>query len=302
MSTAQRQSSTISRCVESGRAIYRKQYVTDNWGGDSNVIRKRAQREIGLLNLVSQSRLFGRRFGVMKIAESNPEMATIATFEIPGMTLEQWVHLPRNRQIFMPWFLAGGWLKRLQQLPLSETALEVFSNQNKGSLIEYCATRLNSLADFGYQWPDLKTKTKILDSLSPLSNRQKVWVHADYAPGNLMWGDGVLTPIDFAMARAGHPLEDASYLIHRLEMAQVYRPWLGLPLSRFRSAILRGLGRENAETLRDYQTLKMKHLICRLHTYVRRPSRNLKQSLHDKWVRRVVRHQIVSIANRSGEN
>ena len=121
----------------------------------------------------------------------------------------------------------------------------------------------------------------------------RVWVHADYSPCNLMWDGRVLTPIDFAMVRAGTPLEDATYLIHRIEMQRIYRPWLRLPGAAIRQAILRGLGVRTADQSAAYQMLMLKHQICRLHTYSRRPAKSLKQSLHDRWVRTMLRRRLL---------
>ena len=95
------------------------------------------------------------------------------------------------------------------------------------------------------------------------------------------------------MARAGLPLDDATYLIHRIEMQRVYRPWLKLPVAAIRRAILRGLGVPNADQFADYQMLMIKHQICRLHTYVRRPASTFKQSIHDRWVRTMLRRRLL---------
>ncbi len=294
-----RVSSKIQRVVRGGDAIYEKQYVTNEWDDDIGLIRQRARREIELIRLLACSDLFGERLGVVRIAGSNPQAATLATHEIAGMSLGQFIHEGNNVETNLtPWFLAGRWLRQFQTLNLEDFADETISKRDPTDIVDYCELRLRSLADYGYQWPNDSTRNELLQTIEELRNRAEqaetkpVWVHADYAPGNLMWDARVLTPIDFAMVRLGTPLDDATYLIHRLEMHKIYRPWLRLPVAAIRRAILRGLGRPTAEQSAAYQMLMIKHKICRLHTYARRPPNSLKQSLHDRWVRAILRRQL----------
>ncbi len=302
-----RPSSEIRRRVCDGVTVYEKQYTTGDWGADAETVRKRAEREWQLLQSIQANNLFTGRLGVVQVAHCDPVSATIATREIPGQSLEQWLSRPlrRARSQILPWLLAGRWLQAFQTLPLPESAHESFAEQDPTDLCKYCDLRLRSLADYGFRWPSGSVREKLLefirqlDQAVPERDRRLVWVHADYAPGNLMWGDGVLTPIDFAMARAGRPLDDATYLIHRLEMHRIYRPWRQLPVGVYRRAILRGLGCEGAEHSPAYRVLMIKHLICRLHTYVRRPARSLKQALHDRYVRQVLRQRLQHFARGS---
>lgn len=296
---SKRQSSEIQKCTRDGQSVYLKHYVEDDWGGDAKVIRRRASRERELIEQISSCGGFGRRLGVVEIADFNAEDAMIATREIPGQSLDQWMHSSEfRRQDLMPWFLAGRWLRVFQRLHTDDSAHDVFASLDQGTLVEYCERRLDSMRDFGSQWPDGKTKMRLLEKLQSYDTEadHRVWVHADYAPGNLMWGNGILTPIDFAMARLGSPLDDASYLIHRLEMALVYRPWLRIPVNEYRSAILRGLGNRDAHLSTAYRSLRIKHYICRLHTYLRRPAKTAKQAVHDRWVRYVLRRRLKKMA------
>ena len=91
-----------------------------------------------------------------------------------------------------------------------EDALELveLSEKDPSSMVEYCDVRLSSLKDYGFSWPNPETRQSILDCINQLVSEfdfseERVLVHADYAPGNLIWGGGVLTPIDFAMVHAG---------------------------------------------------------------------------------------------------
>ena len=294
-----RPSSQIRRIVRNGMPVYEKQYVTNDWDEDVGVVRYRASQEVALIRQLVESNFFGGRLGVVQIANANPEEAIIATHEIPGASLGEFILQKRISVNLLPWLLAGRWLRKMQMLPVTIEQNEVVSKRDPEGIVDYCNLRLRSLADYGYRWPNNDVLQAILKTIEGLRDYREsrdlrpVWVHADYSPGNLMWDGRTFTPIDFAMARAGGRLEDATYLIHRLEMAKIYRPWIKLPVVDCRRAILRGLGQSDAANSPQYKALMIKHLICRLHTYVRRPAKNYKQAIHDYWVRGVIRRKLL---------
>lgn len=302
----QRVSSQIRRTVCEGHVVYQKQYVTNDWDDDEAVVRKRAWREVKLLQQIGASDQFGGRLGVVRVASADPDAATIATFEIAGSSLGQLILADNTISTkLMPWYLAGRWIRQFQSIALSEEASQSVSKKDPNDIVAYCDFRLRSLADYNYAWPNETLRTALLQRIADLrdqcqaSELNHVWVHADYAPGNLMWDGRILTPIDFAMVRRGQPLEDATYLIHRIEMHSIYRPWLRLPVAAIRRAILRGLGVSTADQSAAYQMLMLKHQICRLHTYVRRPASSFKQALHDRWVRSVLRRRLQQATKKS---
>lgn len=300
----QRVSSNIRRTVRDGEAIYEKEYVLNDWDNDAVVIHHRAKQEIRLLRQLAESDRFGGRLGVVSVAAADPKAATIATHEIAGMSLGQFVLEGESVATNLtPWFLAGRWLRQFQMLKLLDDVPESVSKRDPPDMVDYCGLRLGSLAEFGYAWPSKTVQKALLQKIESLRNRREntssVWVHADYSPGNLMWDGRVLTPIDFAMVRPGVSLEDATYLIHRIEMHKIYRPWLKLPVHAIRQAVLRGLGTPAADQSPDYQILMIKHLICRLHTYVRCPAKSLKQSLHNRWIRMILRRQLLKAISTS---
>jgi len=297
-----RVSSQIQRIVRDGRAVFEKKYITNDWDDDATLIRARAQREVDLLHQISKDKQFGHRLGIVRVAAADPTAATISTYEIAGISLGQFIHEGDNVATnLIPWFLAGRWLRQFQSLRISDEMPDIVSRRDPTDIVDYCDFRLRSFAECGYSWPTETARKALLQTIETLRDRRedaettRVWVHADYAPGNLMWDGHMLTPIDFAMVRTGTPLDDATYLIHRLEMQKIYRPWLRLPVSAIRRAILRGLGRPAADQSAAYQMLMIKHQICRYHTYARRPAKNFKQALHDRWVRSVLLRQLQQI-------
>ncbi|QEF99614.1 Phosphotransferase enzyme family protein [Stieleria maiorica] len=297
-----RTSSRLCKRTWDGAVVYEKHYVTNDWDDDMDVIRRRAADELTLLNQLAASGLFKGRLGLLQIAASDPDAAMIATHEIPGASLDQYVmqggDVVHN---LAPWFLAGRWLKAFHSIPLTERATEATSRRDPTDMVEYCGLRLDSLAEYGYNWPKTSLRHSFLETIAELQRQvnatryQRVWVHSDFSPGNLMWDGRTLTPIDFAMVSDGHPLADATYLIHRIEMHRVYRPWLRLPSHAIRRAVLRGLGLTESDHAAAYRMLMIKHLICRLHTYVRRPANSVKQAVHDRWVRGMIRRRLLRL-------
>ncbi|MDF1841525.1 MAG: phosphotransferase [Rubripirellula sp.] len=295
----QRLSSELRRVVVDGQAIYEKQYVTNDWDTDLNVIRRRAKDEASLLRQIELSELFGDRLGVVRVASADPSSGTIATHEVPGRTLDELIiGGGAERKKLQPWFLAGRWLRQFQLLPMSRDPASFETIRDPVQMRDYCDLRLKSLLELGYGWPKKATRESTLRTIERLQNEVpsgefcSVWVHSDFSPGNLLWDGHRLTPIDFAMVSGGHPLADATYLIHRAEMNRIYRPWLNLPVESIRNAVLSGIGMPDADQSPAYRLLMIKHHICRLHTYVRRPARNIKQAWHDRWVRTILRRKL----------
>ncbi|MCP4889289.1 MAG: phosphotransferase [Planctomycetaceae bacterium] len=301
-----RPSSQIQRRELKGRFVFEKHYTCDDWGGTESVIRKRLSREIDLLERISRQAGFGKRLGVVRVAETDEQRVMISTVEVAGTTIAEWMSTKNARDSVLPWYLAGRWLRVFQSIPITEESRHPISSNDPSDLVEYCELRLDTLkSDFGYRWPNVALRQELLDRVARLQVQaaseyapKSVWTHSDFAPGNLMWGNGILTPIDFAMAGAGNPLADAAYLIHRTEMARVYRPWIRLPVAAVARAIFRGLGQPEADQSATYELLTLKNLICRLHTYVRRRPRNRIQAIHDRWVRGVVRSRLTSLCKR----
>lgn len=301
-----RSSSVIKRVVLDDRPVFVKQYMLGDWGRNEKVVCRRAKREFELISNLRASALFEGRLGLVRVFSAEPQKASLVTEEVPGQPLEQTIigHDWRvRRRTLGAILLAGRWLRRFQQLDLSDADQESISELDPHGLVDYCRVRLTNLAKLGYRWPGRTLCERILETVRRLdeqvdaADRRCVWVHGDFAPGNIIWDGRVLTPIDFAMACAERPLLDVTYFIHRLEMQRVYRPWKRWPIGAWKRAFLRGYGRPDAEASPMYQALMIRHLICRLLTYVRRPPRNWQQRLHDKYVRSVIRRRLQIACN-----
>ena len=304
---SRRPSSTISTEILDGETVYHKQYQVGDWGDSSEVIRRRLSREIELLSRLKDILGTCKHLGVLEVVSSDIRRASVVTREVPGSTIEARLiksfSVRSDRECLRALYLSGYWLKRFQELPLGDSDGQPISRRvDPVDLATYCRLRLEGLGDYGYRWPKRAMITRIiarierLVSASPPGDRQRVWAHADYGPGNIMWDGKRLTVLDLAMAHGDRPLLDVTYFIHRLEMLRVYRPWKRWPIEFWKKAFLRGYGRPDAESSPMYHALMMRHLICRLHTYVRRPPRDFKQKLHDRWVRMVLRRKLERMA------
>ncbi len=295
-----RQSSAIVRTVQNGRVVYKKQYLQGDWGRTEEVVLRRFERECDLNDRLHASGLFGERLGIVQIVSADPTQAVLVMEEVPGSPLETLIFgrfRRPNRESLRAFFLAGRWLQQFQRLGMTNADCEIISDLDSSNLIEYCQLRLNKLAgdsgNFNVSLIDpLLNRLKGLVSQSNETDRRIVWSHGDYALGNIIWDGQTLTPIDFGMASMDLPLADVTYLIHRLEMQQIYRPWKRWPIDTWKRVLLRGYGRDDADISPMYRALMIRYRICRLLTYSRRSPRDLTQRIHDSWVRLFLRYKL----------
>lgn len=301
-----RLTSQVVRETRAGETVYVKTLVSTEWEGSNAALRARIEREARLLERLRNVSKCHPRLGSQQVASWDADRFTIVTRQVSGAPLDSFLSAggssvsQRNLQKAM--WLAGRWLAAFQALAYEPEDTTPIGNRTPVDLIEYSRIRLEILAA-NYRWmtPDvsqavLKRIAAHLDHASD-DDHGLVWCHGDYSPGNIMWDGLTLTPIDFTMARVAQPLLDVTYFIHRLQMLSIYRPWERRPVSRWTAAFLRGYGRPDAASSPMYQALMIRHLICRLLTYVLRKPVNAKQRLHAKWVRACVRNRILTHLN-----
>jgi tRNA A-37 threonylcarbamoyl transferase component Bud32 len=287
----------------SGLCAYRKKFhLVQELGVTEEVVRHRTQREMDLIGRLEHLDL-APELGRLRLIEGDPNAGVLVTEAVAGRPLSEFVlgefHRDANRGI-KALSLAGAWLRQFQSLPITEVDRTFEPQQEAEDLPAYCDTRLCRMRHYGYRWVTDQFRGKVCRTLeqlvqsSPEEDRCLVWAHADYAPNNILWDGERLTPVDFAMSHADYPLTDVTYLIHRLEMLSVYFPWRSWPLETWRRAILEGYGRPDAESSPMYWALMIRHLHCRLTTYVRRRPRCLKERLHNAWTRWRVRERLAA--------
>ncbi len=284
------------------RFVFVKRYQNDSWDATPDVIARRVELEIATLRRISEQTDWHQRLGKVRLVEADADGGMIVTEEVPGVPLSHTIHHHcRNddRSSLGPFYLAGKWIKRFQQLEVTDAACRRIGEKNPTNLSEYLQIRINELKRMGYrglrdeQWDAIIEKVDRLDAEIQGDDRALVMCHNDYSPGNIISDGYLLTPIDFQMTAPGSPLLDVAYFLHRLEMTRVYRPWLRRPWGRWRDAFIAGYGRENVIDTPLYQSLVIRLYVLRLLTYVREKPGRLKQRLHNRWVLAAVRHKLL---------
>jgi tRNA A-37 threonylcarbamoyl transferase component Bud32 len=294
-----RASCILTREARPDGAVFVKQYLEGDAYRSQEVIRDRTALEAKLLNRLSTSDYLGGRLGVLQIIDVQPLQATITMAEVKGESLSDVLENRRmargNRQSLAAVYLAGKWLRRFQSLPADEC--EKYSGTyGVDDIIEYCELRIRRIRESGDSWLSASLHQRITGTLAKLVKRSSkedlsfVWSHGDYGPHNMIWDGHGLTPIDFAMAHADFPLADVTYFAHGLQMVRTYRPWRRWPIDVWKRAFLRGYDRPNAAEDPMYRVCMIRHVLCGLSK--RQPSKNWKQSLHNRWVQGCLRRTL----------
>ncbi|NQU20252.1 MAG: aminoglycoside phosphotransferase family protein [Candidatus Nealsonbacteria bacterium] len=299
--------SDVRRTEQDGQIVYVKEYhQLEDRGVTAEVIRRRTGREIDLFRRLASHFASERRLGSLNLVCGEAESGTLVTVEAPGRPLAEAIlgkfRTSVDAQCLRALYLVGKWLRRFQSLPVNPGDEAHLTEDDPADLVEYCDIRMRRVLELGYGWPPDAIRREIGQCLavlvkrSPEQDRRFVWSHGDYGAQNILWDGNVLTPIDFNTAKLSYPLHDVTYFIHRLEMFRVYFPWRRWPLAAWRRAVLRGYGRPDAEQSPMYRAMMIRHLHCRLNTYVRRPTLNLKQRVHNAWTRQRVRAKLLRLA------
>jgi tRNA A-37 threonylcarbamoyl transferase component Bud32 len=306
-SIEQRMSSIVGRARQDNGVVFVKQLITSDTGNTIELARRRIACEANLIRRLEKMSGWKRRLGLVRLVDCDFEHAIIVTEEVAGRPLEQYLvgefrtHAIQRSRFAL--YLAGRWLRVFQQLPMSADETSHGRDVHIDTLIEYCDIRLAKIQELGCRWLDNARRSRLLELVGALAgrapecDRQKLWCHCDFAPGNILWDGAVLTPIDFSMARPDVPLLDVSYMIHRIEMLPVYFPWKRWPVAEWKRAFTRGYGRADVDAAPMYQACMVRHWICRLLTYVRRPGANWKQRSHGLWIRRCIQKALQNEMN-----
>jgi len=293
-----RVSSLVQQKEVDGRDVFVKSYFDAESKTISALARARAAREIEVLEHLAQHLDNTSRLRSVQLVSAEPEQATLTTQKTTGETLQECLNGPfysgRRPEGLRALWLAGRWLQSFQAMPTAEGHGTVLGRFNPPGLIEYCVLRLDTIRESDRTLVSPLLRDRLLDTLehllheAPTNEKQPVWCHRDFAPVNILWDGRAIIGLDFAMSALDVPLLDASYFIHRLEMTKLYSPWKRWPVDRWKRAFLRGYGRAEADRSPMYRALEIRHLLCRLQTYVRRDSTGWKQRLHNTWVRKRV--------------
>ncbi|HUT89241.1 MAG TPA: aminoglycoside phosphotransferase family protein [Thermoguttaceae bacterium] len=299
--------SNVRRVEADGRAVYVKQYLPQgDLGVTPEVIHRRTSREMDLVKRMRSCPPPHSHLGILNLVYGDPKSGVLVTEEAPGPPVSQLVlRRSASHGTLRALYSAGKWLRWFQSLPIKSGDGERFMDDDPLDLVEYCDLRIQAILQLGYGWPTDGIRRRLKANLRQLAqrfspeDRRPVWTHGDYSPGNVLWDGSTLTPLDFAMAKLSFSLVDVTYFIHRLEMLGIYFPWRRWPIGTWKQAILRGYGRPDAERSAMYQAMMIRHLHCRLKTYVRRPPLNLKQRIHNAWTRKCVQKRLLKMMSQA---
>lgn len=297
-----RLNSLIRREMRDGVPVYVKQSLVGDWNASVEQVQQRVVREANVMRRVAASGSFRGRLGVLDLVDWKRNEATIVTREVAGQPLQDYlVGSYRRRpagECMRALLLAGRWLNTFQNLPLEEQDHLIISDQSPRELVEYCDIRLRNLKSLGYsklKHDSRRLLNSVRDSVDQSSAKDVdlVLCHCDFGAFNILWDSHVITGIDFSEAQASVPLLDVTYFIHRMSMLPIYFPWKHWPVRRWQEAFLKGYGRPRAAESPMYRALMIRHLLCRLQTYVRRPGRGVRQKVHTRWVIDRVYRQLI---------
>jgi Ser/Thr protein kinase RdoA (MazF antagonist) len=296
--------SEADRTKLEGKTAYVKRYSAGGWGKDEPSTRARLEREADMILRMEQPGLFPPRLGTLRLLAVDPKRLQIVTEEVPGEPLDRWLTDPYRRAIgrdcLRALSLAGRWLRRFQALAATDADAAPVSSIEPHDLHEYCRLRLDAIAELGYVWEDKRFRGRLDETLTrllaqvPMEDQRSVLGHGDFHAGNMIWDGAKLTVIDFGMVSLKPPLADAASFLHRLELMRVYRPWKRWPLALWKRAFLRGYGRRDAERSPAFMAQMIRLWVCRLHSFVARPTPTIKDRVHNAWVRRCARDRLMA--------
>lgn len=239
--------------------------------------------------------------GVMRPVSCNVQTDVIVLEAVPGIPTSR-LFGPQYRQfkprtcLAVAW-LCGRWLRWFQENLRPETSPD--KPKIAAEFADYCRVRIERSNYFQRRSTAFaKSVTDLAEQLirlAPEDQLRYVWVHGDYAPGNILWDGHRVTAIDFAMIQPGLRLLDPTYFIHRLRTQRLYRPWLRLPIERLTQAFWRGYGESFDGTSPLFVACTLRHYLCRLLTYEQARASSAKDCLHLAWILWSVHQRITRV-------
>lgn len=293
--------SSIRQDLIDGRRVYVKACQPGSRYNTADMVRGQLVREAELLDALGCIPLQDSRLGVQQVQSFDESATTITTFAVAGESLDE--HLrgnPRGISSLRALLLAGRWVAVMQQTGLSLDFPR--TDHNPEDLVEHCAIRLERLDQLGFRWPGGfasrldRWLTNKVSQLSPTEKKLTI-CHGDFGPYNVLWDGRVLTPIDFTAATVDYALADVTYLIHRLEMMALSRPWKRWPVREWKSACLRGFGQPHAAQSPIFAALTVRYLLSRLKKLAERKPVDSLRRFRDVLLKRAVRQRLIEIVD-----
>ena len=213
--------------------------------GSSNGMRARVEKDFAVTQRVFARMAVGAAYGAVRPVACYPAHLAIVTEEIPGETLLdlvqreiRWAVTPSRAAALSGVLAAAGlWIRDFQE-PSTETTTVAWMR-------DYIDSRLRRIADATGR-PGEQLRGRVLDHIDSVARRLEsapvpsVTVHADLSPSNIMVSGSRVVVLDFAMARAGHPLQDVARLFTQLDLLAMKPQFRRSVIEPLQQALLRG--------------------------------------------------------------
>jgi len=214
-------------------------------GGTSSAMRARVEKDFGVTQRVFQRMAGGSRYGAVRPVACYPAYLAIVTEEVPGETLLNVVErrirwsarADRAGDLQDTFAAAGMWIREFQEPAEGSFSL--------AWIRDYIDSRLQRIAKASGARGE-RLREQVLRHIDRLGSRMPdapaaaVTVHADLSPSNIMVCDQRVVVLDFAMARAGHPLQDVARLFTQLELLALKPQFRRAAVRPLQLALLRG--------------------------------------------------------------
>jgi hypothetical protein len=243
-------------------------------GGDDerDRMRRRVAHEFDVTKRVSDAMGRSPHVGVVQPIACYPEHLVIATHEVEGVTLldyltaaASWFNRVRShRELAALMVNTGRWLREFQAFDRGSGAVthEWFT--------DYVDIRLRRLVDRSggrFTEADRQRILHHIDALWPHvapGHLADVPIHADLALSNVLVAGRRIVVLDFAMAKRGGPLHDLTRLYVQIEMLEA-KPHLRRTVLRgAQAALLEGF---DASLTRDSAAMRLYTLLHRINNY-----------------------------------
>ena len=213
--------------------------------GVSSGMRARVERDFRVTQRVFERMAGGERYGAVRPIACYPALLAIVTEEVPGETLLKAVEQrmrwaldsSRSADLQEVFAAAGTWIREFQEPAEGSFGLQWIR--------DYIDSRLQRIAKVSGARGE-RLRGEVLRHIDRLGSRlpdepaAAVTVHADLSPSNIMVCDQRVVVLDFAMARAGHPLQDVARLFTQLELLALKPQFRRAAVRPLQLAMLRG--------------------------------------------------------------
>lgn len=174
---------------------------------------KKSKRKVWeIMNFVYKSSMEARQKSTARPIDFLSRYNMLFYEEVPGTTLAQLIADNNVEEIKKALILAAQWLSRLHRLPVNSRIKKAFYPQANGYKILF-----KKIAKY---LPSLKKdllKAKLLEFTDKIWRKEKVLIHADFYPSNIIVNKNQLFIIDFDKSGLGPGLMDVATLYGCLE-------------------------------------------------------------------------------------